>query len=221
LHERPPRSGYQAWHALRATAASDPTQILNDASSIPDSRRSPTVADSRPAPTMAFPKGSGPLRPAASPPRAAASAFPREARGDLTHDIKCIARIRLADLPAARKLLGIAEGDEEQARTRTFGLRPLNGHAPGVQLFLMRRYFTITSTHWAPSPREVRLLSLVPLDPVARANRSISPTVCPLFVRITLSPNLSPKAGAAAAVAALGRRSAGNLRTCPSREIAL
>jgi hypothetical protein len=75
--------------------------------------------------------------------------------------IKAIARIPLALLPVARKLLDIAEGDKEQARTKTFGPRPSGGgHAPSVQLFLMKRYFTITGQHWTPSPREVRLLTV-------------------------------------------------------------
>jgi hypothetical protein len=75
--------------------------------------------------------------------------------------IKCVARIRLADLPIARKLLGIAGGDKEQARTRSFGPRPPNGgHAPTAQLFLTKRYFTITGQHWMPSPKDVRLLSV-------------------------------------------------------------
>jgi hypothetical protein len=37
--------------------------------------------------------------------------------------IKVIARIRLADLPAVRRLLDIREGEKEQARTRIFGPR--------------------------------------------------------------------------------------------------
>jgi hypothetical protein len=77
------------------------------------------------------------------------------------HGVKSVARIRVADLPLARRLLGIPEGDRDQARTRTFGPRPANGgHPPGAQLFLTRRFFTVTGRHWAPSPTEVRLLTI-------------------------------------------------------------
>jgi hypothetical protein len=74
--------------------------------------------------------------------------------------LKCLARIRRSDLPAIRKLLDLGEGDRDQARTRTFGARGNGGHAPGAQLFLMGRYFTITGRHWPASPEDVYLLAL-------------------------------------------------------------
>ena len=74
--------------------------------------------------------------------------------------IKVIARIRLADLPAARRLLDIPEGEKEQARTRTFGPRVNGQHAPGAQLFLMRRFFTITGRHWPLAVEDVVLLDV-------------------------------------------------------------
>jgi putative DNA primase/helicase len=74
--------------------------------------------------------------------------------------LKILARIRLADLAEARRLLNIPESDKEQARTRLFGERSNGQHAPGAQLFLMKRYFTITSNHWPTSPEEVTLLTL-------------------------------------------------------------
>jgi hypothetical protein len=74
--------------------------------------------------------------------------------------LKPIARIRAADLPEVRRLLGIPESDKDQARTRIFGKRVNGAHAPGAQIFLANRYFTITGNHWPTSPEEVRLLSL-------------------------------------------------------------
>lgn len=74
--------------------------------------------------------------------------------------IKCVARIRRSDLEATRKLLDIPEADREQARTRVFGTRENGRHAPGAQLFLMRRYFCITGRHWHASPEDVTLLTL-------------------------------------------------------------
>jgi hypothetical protein len=84
--------------------------------------------------------------------------------------LKIIARIRAADLPAVRRLLDIADGDTEQARTRTFGER-VNGiqHAPGAQLFLMNRYFTITGRHWPTAPNDVCLLTLNDIARLAEA----------------------------------------------------
>jgi hypothetical protein len=83
--------------------------------------------------------------------------------GDLSpggRGVKIIARIRLADLRVARKLLDIPEGDRDQARTRIFGERSNGAHAPGVQLFLAGRYFTVTGRHWHPSPQDIRLLTI-------------------------------------------------------------
>jgi hypothetical protein len=74
--------------------------------------------------------------------------------------IKCMAFIRVADLPAVHKLLDIPEGDRDQARTRTFGERGNGQHAPGVQLFLGKRYFTITGHRWAPAAEDVAVLTL-------------------------------------------------------------
>jgi predicted P-loop ATPase len=87
--------------------------------------------------------------------------------------IKPIGRIKAADLPAVRRLLDIPDGDKEQARTRTFGEK-VNGaaHAPGAQLFLMKRYFTITGRHWPTSPEEIRLLTL---DDIARLAEAFGP----------------------------------------------
>ena len=74
--------------------------------------------------------------------------------------IKGIARIRLADLSEARRLLDVAESEKDQARTRVFGERVNGQHAPSAQLFLMARYFTVTGRHWVHSPEDVTLLSL-------------------------------------------------------------
>jgi hypothetical protein len=84
-----------------------------------------------------------------------------------------VARIKLADLPAARRLLDIREADKEQARTRVFGERA-NGmvHAPGAQLFLMKRFFTITGRPWPTAPEDVRLLTL---DDIARLAEVFGP----------------------------------------------
>lgn len=81
--------------------------------------------------------------------------------------IKVVARIRLADLPAARRLLDIPEGEKEQARTRTFGTRVNGQHAPGAQLFLMRRFFTITSRHWPLAVEDVVLLDFAQIAELA------------------------------------------------------
>ncbi len=89
--------------------------------------------------------------------------------------IKCIARIRRADLATVRKLLGIPEGDREQARTRIFGARSNGAHAPGVQLFLGKRYFTITGRHWTPSPEDVTLISPGQLAPLGVLFRTDEP----------------------------------------------
>jgi hypothetical protein len=84
--------------------------------------------------------------------------------------IKIIARIKLADLPAARRMLDIREADKEQARTRIFGERT-NGmtHAPGAQLFLTKRFFTITGRPWPTAPEDVRLLTLGDIARLAEA----------------------------------------------------
>ncbi len=74
--------------------------------------------------------------------------------------IKIIARLNLADLPAARRLLSIPEGDKDQARTRTLGERSNGTHAPGAQLFLMSRFFCVTGLRWRGSPSEVVSLTL-------------------------------------------------------------
>jgi hypothetical protein len=74
--------------------------------------------------------------------------------------IKIIARIRLADLPEARRLLGLAEGDRQQARTRIFGERTNGAHAPNAQLFLITRYFATTGQWWPTTPQDVVLLTL-------------------------------------------------------------
>jgi Protein of unknown function (DUF3987) len=75
--------------------------------------------------------------------------------------IKSVGRIRYSDLAVARRLLDIGEGSKEQARTRTFGSKPPDGgHAPGAQLFLMKRYFAITGRHWLASPEDVILLTI-------------------------------------------------------------
>jgi hypothetical protein len=74
--------------------------------------------------------------------------------------LKSFARIRSADMAAVRKLLDIPDGDREQARTRPFGAKGDGEHAPGVQLFLSLRYFTVTGHRWAPAPEDVALLSL-------------------------------------------------------------
>jgi hypothetical protein len=74
--------------------------------------------------------------------------------------LKCLARIRIADLPEARIALNIPEGEQNQARTKTFGERANGGHTPGAQLFLARRYFTVTGRHWHASPEDVTLLTL-------------------------------------------------------------
>ena len=81
--------------------------------------------------------------------------------------IKVIARIRLADLPAVRRLLDIREGEKEQARTRIFGPRVNGTHAPGAQLFLMRRFFTITGRHWPLAVGDVALLDVAQIDELA------------------------------------------------------
>jgi hypothetical protein len=74
--------------------------------------------------------------------------------------LKCIARIRAADMPMVRQLLDIAAGDREQARTVIYGEKTAGRHAPGVQFFLGRRYFTITGRHWTPSPEDVTVLTV-------------------------------------------------------------
>jgi hypothetical protein len=74
--------------------------------------------------------------------------------------IKVFARIQFVDFPEACRLLQIIEGDKEQARTITFGERTNGQHAPGAQVFLGRRYFTVTGKHWAASPDDVTLLDL-------------------------------------------------------------
>jgi Virulence-associated protein E len=81
--------------------------------------------------------------------------------------IKVVARIRLADLPAARRLLDIPEGEKEQARTLTFGTRVNGQHAPGAQLFLMRRFFTITGRHWPLAVEDVALLDVAQIAELA------------------------------------------------------
>jgi putative DNA primase/helicase len=81
--------------------------------------------------------------------------------------IKIFARLRLADLPEARRLLGLPEGDKDQARTITYGERINGQHVPGAQVFLMSRYFTVTGRHWATTPEDVCLLSLEQLAQLA------------------------------------------------------
>jgi hypothetical protein len=89
------------------------------------------------------------------------------------HGLKAFARVNLADLAEIRRLLGITETDREQARTWSFGPRPANsGHAPGVQLFLGKRYFTVTGRRWMESADDVILLTL---DQIASLGKLFGP----------------------------------------------
>jgi hypothetical protein len=87
-----------------------------------------------------------------------------------------VARIRAGDLAAARQLLGIQESEKDQARTRTFGDRRNGAHAPGAQLFLMKRYFAVTGKHWATAPEDVMLLTL---DQIAALAEAFGPKQAP------------------------------------------
>jgi hypothetical protein len=72
--------------------------------------------------------------------------------------LKTIARVRATDIPEVRKLLELA--GNESARTKTFGEKTNGHHAPGAQLFLARKYFTITGRSWHGTPEDVALLDL-------------------------------------------------------------
>jgi hypothetical protein len=95
--------------------------------------------------------------------------------------IKCIARIRRVDFALTSKLLDVPEGDRDQARTRIFGQRTNGRHAPGAQLFLGGRYFTITGQHWVASPEDVTVLSIGQVAQLAHlfGARSASRTASP------------------------------------------
>jgi hypothetical protein len=83
--------------------------------------------------------------------------------------IKVVARVRLADLPAVRRLLDIPQSENDQARTRVFGDSANGAHAPGAQLFLMKRFFTVTGRHWPTAPEDVVLLKLEQIARIAEA----------------------------------------------------
>jgi hypothetical protein len=74
------------------------------------------------------------------------------------HGLKPIARLRAADVPEARRLLGLAEN--EYARSRSFGEKISGHHAPGVVLYLAKRFFTVTGRPWHGTPEDVALLDL-------------------------------------------------------------
>jgi hypothetical protein len=74
------------------------------------------------------------------------------------HGLKPVARIRATDVPEARRLLHLAEN--EYARTKIFGEKTNGHHAPGVVLYLGRRFFTVTGRAWHATPEDVALLDL-------------------------------------------------------------
>jgi Protein of unknown function (DUF3987) len=72
--------------------------------------------------------------------------------------LKPIARVRAADVPEARRLLNLAE--HEYARTKILGAKTNGRHAPGVVLYLGKRFFTVTGRPWHGTPEDVALLNL-------------------------------------------------------------
>jgi hypothetical protein len=79
------------------------------------------------------------------------------------HGLKPIARLHAADVPEARRLLDLAE--HEFARSKILGEKTDDHHAPGVVLYLGKRFFTVTGRSWHGTPEDVALLSL---DQIAR-----------------------------------------------------
>jgi hypothetical protein len=72
--------------------------------------------------------------------------------------LKPIARIRAAEVPEIRRLLGLAE--HEFARTKILGEKVNGHHAPGMVLYLGKRFFTVTGRAWREAPEDVALLEL-------------------------------------------------------------
>jgi hypothetical protein len=72
--------------------------------------------------------------------------------------LKPFARIRAADVPEVRRLLGLAE--HEFARTKILGEKVNGHHAPGIVLYLGKRFFTVTGRPWHATPEDVALLDL-------------------------------------------------------------
>jgi hypothetical protein len=72
--------------------------------------------------------------------------------------LKPIARLRATDVPAARRLLNLA--DHEYARSKILGPKTNGRHAPGVVLYLAKRFFTVTGRSWHGTPEDVALLDL-------------------------------------------------------------
>jgi hypothetical protein len=72
--------------------------------------------------------------------------------------LKPIARIRAADVPEVRRLLGLAA--HEFARNKILGEKVNGHHAPSVLLHLGKRYFTVTGRPWHDMPEDVALLDL-------------------------------------------------------------
>jgi KaiC/GvpD/RAD55 family RecA-like ATPase len=92
--------------------------------------------------------------------------------------LKPIARIRAADVAEVRKLLGLAEN--EFTRAKILGEKTNGHHAPGVVLYLGKRFFTVTGRPWQVAPEDVTLLSL---DQIARLahwfGRKATPSASP------------------------------------------
>jgi putative DNA primase/helicase len=73
--------------------------------------------------------------------------------------VKVPVRIRLADLPRVRQLLGLAE--HENVRRRFFGDKAKGQpHAPHVEMWLAAKYFTVTGARWGAGPDDVTALSI-------------------------------------------------------------
>ena len=85
--------------------------------------------------------------------------------------VKAFFRIARCDLPAFRHALGLR--DDEWGRKRTYGATPAHGgHAPAAELYISRRYFTVTGIQIPESPDEVALLSP---DALARLAEMMGP----------------------------------------------
>lgn len=89
--------------------------------------------------------------------------------------LKLFFRLRADDLPAIRHCLALA--DDEHGRKRTFGAAT-NGHdhAPAAEVYLARRYFTVTGRPWHSSAEDIRLVTA---DQLAQVAELLGPRVRP------------------------------------------
>jgi predicted P-loop ATPase len=79
--------------------------------------------------------------------------------------LKLFFRVMAADLADVRRMFCI--DDDKNGRKRTFGVKNGGGHAPGAEIYLSHRYFTVTGNQWPTAPDDIAIMSCGELRYVA------------------------------------------------------